>query len=181
MRSEADSGKDLIERHQAVRAHGSGPTRSPGPGIQVALKALRKFAFGRESNSPVLAQGRGIRKMTIEEKDGVTIICIDDRLDAVVAPRFKDAIKKLVDENVTHVVVDLGKTRLIDSAGCGSLVGALRSLMRKGGQLKLARPSDQARTLLHLTRLHGIFDILDDVDEAVRSFNSVENALPPGD
>ncbi len=108
--------------------------------------------------------------MEIERKGKVTIISTDERLDAVVAPHFKDMVKKMAEESKTNLVVDLAKTRFIDSSGCGALVASIRALLKTGGEMKIARPSPQARTLFELTRLHRIFEIFDEVDEAVKSF-----------
>jgi anti-sigma B factor antagonist len=108
--------------------------------------------------------------MEIEKKGPVTIIRTDERLDAVVAPHFKDMVKKMSEESKTNLVVDLAKTRFIDSSGCGALVASIRALLKNGGEMKIASPSPQARTLFELTRLHRIFEIFEDVDEAVESF-----------
>jgi anti-sigma B factor antagonist len=108
--------------------------------------------------------------MHIETRGGVTIITTDERLDATVAPKLKDSVKELAQESKMKLVIDLARTRFIDSSGCGALVASLRALLKSGGDMKIARPSPQAKTLFELTRLHRVFEIFDDVDEAVKSF-----------
>jgi anti-sigma B factor antagonist len=111
----------------------------------------------------------------IEKKGSVTIISTDERLDAVVAPQFKDVVKHMAEESKLNLVVDLAKTRFIDSSGCGALVASIRALLKNGGEMKIARPSPQARTLFELTRLHRVFEIFDDVDEAASSFGQSQS------
>jgi len=38
--------------------------------------------------------------MTIEEKDGIWIVVTEERLDALEAPKVKDAVKKLAEEGL---------------------------------------------------------------------------------
>jgi anti-sigma B factor antagonist len=110
--------------------------------------------------------------MEVQEKDGITTITTDERLDAVVAPQLKDMVKKLAEEQKMKLIIDLAQTRFIDSSGCGALVASLRALLKNNGDMKIARPSPQAKTLFQLTRLHRVFEIFDDVEGARSSFKS---------
>ncbi|MFH0959577.1 MAG: STAS domain-containing protein [Pseudomonadota bacterium] len=108
--------------------------------------------------------------MEIQELEGVTVISTDERLDAMVAPKLKEMVKKMSEKASTKLIIDLEKTKFIDSSGCGSLVAALRTLLKNRGDLKIARPSPQAKTLFQLTRLHRVFEIHDSLEEALKSF-----------
>ncbi|HEY0186456.1 MAG TPA: STAS domain-containing protein [Cellulomonas sp.] len=67
----------------------------------------------------------------------------------------------------TLVVVDLGEVEFLDSSGLGSLVGGLRAARAAGGDLRIARPGAQARTVLELTTL----------DHVLHPHAAVEDAL----
>lgn len=108
--------------------------------------------------------------MEVHEKNGITTITTDERLDAVVAPQLKDMVKRLAEQQKMKLVIDLAQTRFIDSSGCGALVASLRALLKNDGDMKIARPSPQAKTLFQLTRLHRVFEIFDDVEGARSSF-----------
>ncbi|MGC8605681.1 MAG: STAS domain-containing protein [Desulfomonilaceae bacterium] len=108
--------------------------------------------------------------MDIQQKDHVTVIITDERLDALAAPKLKEAVKKISAESSAKLVIDLAKTKFIDSSGCGALVASLRTLLKNQGDLKIARPSPQAQTLFQLTRLHRVFEIYDNVETAIGSF-----------
>ena len=78
--------------------------------------------------------------MEIQQKDGVTVIIVGERLDSFVAPKFRETVKKMSEESKAKLVVDMAKTIFIDSSGCGALVASLRTLLRNQGDIKIASP-----------------------------------------
>lgn len=113
--------------------------------------------------------------MEITDLDDIAVVKTDERLDAVVALSLKDAVRKLAeDESKVKVIIDLGNTRFIDSSGCGALVASLRVLMKCNGDMKIARPSVQAKSLFELTRLHRVFEVFDDLETAAASFRKTD-------
>jgi len=59
----------------------------------------------------------------------------------------------------------------IDSSGIGELTGALTSVHRQSGELKLVNPSPRVIDLLRITRLDTMFDIRDDENSAIQAFS----------
>ncbi len=108
--------------------------------------------------------------MEIQQKDGVIVISVGERLDSFVAPKFRETVKKVSEESKAKLVVDMAKTIFIDSSGCGVLVASLRTLLRNQGDIKIARPSPQVKNLFELTRLDRLFAIYEGLDEAIGSF-----------
>lgn len=102
---------------------------------------------------------------------GVTIIRPEGRLDAVSAQEVRNTIFRLIGEKEMRIVFDLEQTHFIDSSGLGSLVAALRSVTKSGGDVKIARLDSKVRAIFELTRLHRVFDIADTVDDAVQAFS----------
>jgi len=51
-----------------------------------------------------------------------------------------------------------------------------RHVTRRGGQLKLLRPSPHARRVLGITHLTAVFDIFDDEAEALLNLGGVATA-----
>jgi anti-sigma B factor antagonist len=83
---------------------------------------------------------------------------------------FTNRITALVAFGHASLLVDLGRVTYIDSGGIGALVSMFLHSTRRGGRLKLLRPSDRVRRVLEMTRLVGVFEIFMDEDAAVRSF-----------
>jgi anti-sigma B factor antagonist len=58
----------------------------------------------------------------------------------------------------------------VDSAGLGSLIGGMRVARQRGGDLRLANPTEQARMLLTLTSLDQLFAVYPTVEAALVDF-----------
>ncbi|PSQ70784.1 MAG: anti-sigma factor antagonist [Bacteroidetes bacterium QH_9_67_14] len=109
---------------------------------------------------------------------------VDERYDAVVitlkgnimggpdGQQLHDQLRELVDEGKTHVVVDLSKTKFMNSSGLGMLISGLTTMRNAGGDLRLARVADRIQSLLVITKLITVFKEFDTVDEAVESFDT---------
>ena len=91
---------------------------------------------------------------------------IIDSVTAVLQPRGRltmvstSGLRSLVADTVaaghTHVGVDLSETDFIDSSGLGALVAGLKTARQAGGDLRIARPTEQVRTVLELTNLDRV-------------------------
>lgn len=105
--------------------------------------------------------------LSAERKVGAaTILQIEGtRLDAAMAPGFKDAIKAYIDRGERHIVIDLVNVQFMDSSGLGALVGALKYMGREG-RIELANPGDAVMKVLRLTRMNKVFTILDSLPAA---------------
>jgi anti-sigma B factor antagonist len=71
----------------------------------------------------------------------------------------------------TRLIVDLQAVTYIDSTALASLVTMHQRAAAAGGELKLANVQTPVRVLLELTRLHLVFDLLEDVSEPALSFD----------
>jgi anti-sigma B factor antagonist len=101
----------------------------------------------------------------------VTVLELDGRLilEEGELP-LRDAVDRLVAQGRVNIVVDLGRTTQIDSAGIGMLVSKYLTAFRHGGKIKLVHLSAKANQLLHFTRLCDVFETFASEDEAARSF-----------
>src|SRR5262245_16828460 len=69
-----------------------------------------------------------------------------------------------------QVVLDLKEVSYIDSGGLGTLVALYASAHKAGGEIKLSRLGPRANEVLQITKLMTIFDVYDDLDAAIASF-----------
>jgi len=81
-------------------------------------------------------------------------------------------VKELVNDGVKKVVIDLGKVSWMNSTGLGALMGSMTTLRNADGDLKLVRVTEKVKSLFMITKLITIFDTLDSVEEAIKSFKS---------
>src|SRR5260370_6822085 len=82
---------------------------------------------------------------------------------------FKDAMKPLLIQDA-KLVSDLSSVEFIDSSGLGALVSCLRQAHTTGGEIKLAGLKKPVRVLFELVRMHRVFEVFNNPDEAVTSY-----------
>ena len=70
----------------------------------------------------------------------------------------------------SKVVLDLRNVSDVDSTGLGAIVGGYTSLTKQGATLKLVSPNKRTVELLLMTQLNKLFEVFDEVQDAVDSF-----------
>jgi anti-sigma B factor antagonist len=70
-----------------------------------------------------------------------------------------------VEAGIKTVVIDLEKVRYISSSGLGLLITLLTKMKNAGGELFLTAPSEQVKKLLLITKLNGIFTVVESIKE----------------
>lgn len=100
----------------------------------------------------------------------IVIIHPVGRMDALSAPRLRDALLETIEKGCQDIVLDLSETTFMDSSGLSTLVAGLKALKKKGGgKILLSRPNQQVQTTLQLTMLNKIFPAYDSVQEALQA------------
>src|SRR5712692_2214073 len=117
-------------------------------------------------------------KETIE-RDTAQLAFSGDLLGEPDGLNVRRTIQTLVAGKVKHVAIDLGEVRHINSAGLGSLVAALITMRKSGGDIRLARVGRNVQNVFVITRLVKIFDTHETVDEALKAFQAARGTLPP--
>ncbi len=106
-----------------------------------------------------------------DELDGkVSVIESPERLDAVVASDFKAKISELVDQEKYRLVIDLSRTKFMDSSGLGALVSRIAITKLNNGDIRVAAPQKYVLELLEITHLNKVLMVFDDVSSAVNSY-----------
>ena len=110
--------------------------------------------------------------LVIEPRGTVMLLSIkEERLDAHNSGELKAQMLKLFEEGKSELLVDLQAVRFVDSSGLGALVSGFKNASSRNGNLKLAGLQLQVKSMFELTRLHRVFEIFSDVDEALASFS----------
>ncbi len=110
--------------------------------------------------------------LTVETAEGVAIVAIPgSSLDSGNSNDFKAEVAPVLAAH-KKLVFDLSQLKFVDSSGLGAILSCLRQLNAAGGDLKLCGLSKPVRALFELVRMHRIFDILNDREEAVRAFGA---------
>jgi anti-sigma B factor antagonist len=82
------------------------------------------------------------------------------------------AIRCLVSEGKTKILLNLANVTHIDSTGLGELISSHVTLSNQGGEIKLVHLTERLRDLMTITKLLTVFDVYDNEADALASFTS---------
>jgi anti-sigma B factor antagonist len=84
--------------------------------------------------------------------------------------KFALVMDELLSEGGTNVLVNFSGINYVDSTGIGELVGYLNKFVEKNRQLKILKPHERVLKLLQITKLDTMFEIYNDEQQALQSF-----------
>ncbi len=107
--------------------------------------------------------------VSTEKVSGGWLVEVSGEVDLHTAPQLRAVLGGLVEQETPgeSVVVDLTGVSFIDSTGLGELVGAHKSLQRRGDRLHLVVTSERVARLLALTGLDEVLGVHGDRFEAL--------------
>jgi anti-sigma B factor antagonist len=85
--------------------------------------------------------------------------------------RLRADLYELMDNGDTRIVLDLSEVPIIDSSGIGLLVKSLTSAKQLGGSIRLLNPSKFVNQTLKMIGLLNLFDVFEDQQRAIASFD----------
>lgn len=83
---------------------------------------------------------------------------------------LRTAIRRLLGEGKTKLLLNLADVGYIDSSGIGELVSSFTAVKKEGGSLKMLNLTQKIQDLLAITKLLTVFDTFDDEASALSSF-----------
>jgi len=114
-----------------------------------------------------------LSKLRIAEREdgGVTILTLSGELilddgDLV----FRKKIHELVDGGRVKIVLDLAGVTYIDSAGIGMIVGKLKTVRERGGDMKLLKLNVRGIRIFGISKLMFVFEMFESERDAIGSF-----------
>ena len=110
----------------------------------------------------------------VKRKDlsDVSVIYLKGYLDAHTAPDFEKALQELVDEERVCIVVNLSALTYISSAGLGVFMGFIENIRGKGGDIKLAEPTEKVFRVFDLLGFPVLYEVFQKEDEAVNKYQT---------
>ena len=110
--------------------------------------------------------------INIEKKDKFDIVSFDvNNINALITDEVREAICRVFDTSNSKVIIDLSGVNYIDSTGFGCFLSIMRAARNNYGVLKFAQPEPPIMELFRTLHLHTVFQIYDDMDSCMRSFN----------
>jgi len=103
--------------------------------------------------------------------EGRHVVAVRGEIDLFTAPELKKTLADAIENGATRVVVDLGETTFLDSTALGVLIGAVKRLRQRDGQLVIVNTDPNIQKTFEITGLDQIFTIVDSRDAAVTALD----------
>ncbi len=106
------------------------------------------------------------------ETDGdFAVIKLEGAVDAHTAPKFEEAVEKVIEEGQNKIVVDCEKLTYISSAGLGVFMCFIEEVREDGGDIKICGLTEKVKQPFEILGFESIYDFRPDVESAKESFN----------
>lgn len=94
-----------------------------------------------------------------------------ERLSALITEPVKEQLLEYFDKPNTNLIFDLQGISFIDSSGFGVFLSAMKAANNNYGQFKICNVNSELMELFKLLQLHHVFEIYDQLNSCLESFN----------
>jgi anti-sigma B factor antagonist len=106
-------------------------------------------------------------RLDVSEQGDWSVLAVGGEVDVATAPRLREQLIALVNDQRYRLIVDLSGVDFIDSTGLGVLIGALKRVRGHDGDLHLVCSDPRIVRVFEITGLDQIFRIHETLDAAV--------------
>ena len=99
------------------------------------------------------------------ERPPWTVLSVAGELDIVGAPDLRQAVVREVADGARRLALDVSGLDFIDSFGIGAVVGALKRVRQRGGELELVCPVPRIRRVFEICDLDRILALHRSADD----------------
>ena len=113
-----------------------------------------------------------IRERTV---GNVSVLDVAGRMvlgDRASDTQFRSKVNELLSATPPRLAIVLEHVTQVDTSGLTALVTAHLTAAKRGGALKLVKPTARIRELLHITRLDTLFEMFDSEEDALAAFRT---------
>ncbi len=111
--------------------------------------------------------------LKIENINSITVVSFNgiNRFNAVITESVKEEMKALYSAPNTRLILDLSGIQFIDSSGFGVFLSIMKTANNNYGFFKISNISEEVMDLFKLLQLHNVFEIYNNREDALKSFN----------
>ncbi len=132
---------------------------------RVASAILDRLGLGLQSGTPVRT------KTAVRHIEDIAVVDVSGRITVGEGNvMLRETLVTLLDQGRKKILLNLHEVGYVDSSGMGELVRSCTTVRNQGGRMKLVNLSKRVHDLLHMTRLHSVFEIEPDEASALQSF-----------
>ena len=92
------------------------------------------------------------------------------KLNVLVSETVKTDLQKLFERPNMKLLINMDGVRFLDSSGFASLLSVSKTAAKNDGQIIFCNLIDSAMDLFKVLQLHRVFNIINDRNDAVKSF-----------
>lgn len=107
-----------------------------------------------------------------QPRPGIVVLSVQGDADLHAAPDLRERLASAIDGGAAAIVVDLSETTFVDSMTLGVLLGNMKRLRAREGQLRLVVPRTDIRRIFEITLLDRVFPLDTTRDEALAAVSS---------
>lgn len=111
------------------------------------------------------------------------MVCIEKEVNDIIIVTLKgklilpadtdqlhDHIKSVLDRNIKKIILNLKNITRISSLGIGAILRALSIVREANGDLRLTGLDTNIKNIFEITKIIGVIQIYDNIDQAMTSF-----------
>lgn len=103
----------------------------------------------------------------VKETDAAIELTVSGEIDAYTAPKLRETLFPLSEENGVKMIVDLTGVSYMDSTGLGVFVGVFKNVRANDGEFKIVGLSERLQRLFEITGLADIININSQIEGGV--------------
>lgn len=111
-------------------------------------------------------------EVTVIQLEPITVIAVQGSVDSLTADQLTKALSEHIEAGRTQLVADFAGVHYTSSAGLRSLLIALKSSRRLGGDFRLAAVQPNVLSVLSMSGFTNLIKVFDNVDAATSSFSA---------
>jgi len=92
------------------------------------------------------------------------------KLNVLVSESIKTGLQKLFEKPNAKVLINMEGVHFLDSSGFATFLSVSKVAGKNNGQIIFCNVSNSALDLFKVLQLHTVFNIINDQDDAIKSF-----------
>jgi anti-sigma B factor antagonist len=106
-------------------------------------------------------------RLDVSEQNGWSVVEVGGEIDVATAPRLREQLITLVNDQRYRIIVSLEAVDFIDSTGLGVLISGLKRVRTHDGEFALVCTEPRILKVFEITGLLAVFPVFGTLDEAV--------------
>ena len=106
-------------------------------------------------------------RLEVSERGEWSVVEVGGEIDVATAPRLREQLIALVNDQRYHIVVSLEAVDFIDSTGLGVLISGLKRVRTHGGRFSLVCTEPRILKVFEITGLLAVFNVCETLEDAI--------------